>query len=71
MSLPYPGCEFFREYRDNNYSADNLLYNWDQTHVDAEIVVPQDNVAQRLLVKWKDYKVCLEELVLMHLIVLS
>ncbi|XP_054281383.1 myotubularin-related protein 14 [Macrosteles quadrilineatus] len=56
LSLPYPGCEFFREFRDQNYSAENLYYNWSQTHVDAEIIVPQDNITERVQVKWKDYK---------------
>lgn len=57
LSLPYPGCEFFREFRDQNYSAENLYYNWSQTHVDAEIIVPQDSVSERVQIKWKDYKV--------------
>ncbi|KAG8285683.1 Myotubularin- protein 14 [Homalodisca vitripennis] len=56
LSLPYPGCEFFKEFRDQNYSAENLYYNWSQTHVDAEIIVPQDSITDRVPVKWKDYK---------------
>nr|XP_046918073.1 myotubularin-related protein 14-like [Dermatophagoides farinae] len=36
LSLPYPGCEFFREYRDNSYSGEGLIYDWNQDFVDAE-----------------------------------
>ena len=25
--LPYPGCEFFKLYRDNNYQAEGKLFN--------------------------------------------
>jgi myotubularin-related protein 14 len=58
LSLPYPGCEFFREFRDHNYTAEKLFYNWSQSHVDAEIIVPQDIITERFQVAWKDYKVC-------------
>jgi len=40
LSLPYPGCEFFKKFRDNNYMARNLHYNWKQSFNDANINIP-------------------------------
>lgn len=57
MSLPYPGCEFFRQYRDNNYQAQDLVFDWTQAHVDASIVVPEDPLPNQLPIKWDRYKV--------------
>lgn len=30
LNLPYPGCEFFRGYRDNEYNGEGLVYDWNQ-----------------------------------------
>lgn len=30
LSLPYPGCEFFKSFKDHNYSAENLVFDWTQ-----------------------------------------
>ncbi|CAM6002184.1 unnamed protein product [Sphagnum balticum] len=43
MSLPYPGCEFFRDFRDNSYSAEGLIYDWNQHFVDAHLIVPHND----------------------------
>ncbi|XP_018322608.1 myotubularin-related protein 14 isoform X2 [Agrilus planipennis] len=56
ISLPYPGCEFFREYRDNDYTAEGLVFNWDQTYVDANIGVPDDPILAQLKINWEKYK---------------
>lgn len=56
VSLPYPGCEFFRQYRDNNYQAQDLVFDWGQAHVDASIVVPEDPLPNQLAIKWDRYK---------------
>ncbi|XP_034241404.1 myotubularin-related protein 14 isoform X1 [Thrips palmi] len=56
VSLPYPGCEFFRQYRDNNYQAQDLVFDWGQAHVDASIVVPEDPFPSQLPIKWDRYK---------------
>lgn len=60
ISLPYPGCEFFKEYRDNDYEASGLIFDWSQGHVDASIDVPEDNIASQLKIDWENYKVSLE-----------
>uniref|UniRef100_A0A146KSW7 Myotubularin-related protein 14 n=1 Tax=Lygus hesperus TaxID=30085 RepID=A0A146KSW7_LYGHE len=56
ISLPYPGCEFFKEYRDNDYEATGLVFDWSQGHVDAAIDVPDDNIASHLKIDWDNYK---------------
>jgi myotubularin-related protein 14 len=57
VSLPYPGCEFFKEYRDNDYVAEDLVFDWTQSHVDAVIGVPDDAVSSQLKIDWEKYKV--------------
>jgi myotubularin-related protein 14 len=57
VSLPYPGCEFFKEYRDHDYVAQDLVFDWTQSHVDAVIGVPDDAVSSQLKIDWEKYKV--------------
>lgn len=56
ISLPYPGCEFFKEFHDNNYSGEGLIFDWSQKSVDAEIGVPVDNVTSQLNINFDKYK---------------
>ncbi|XP_073994031.1 egg-derived tyrosine phosphatase [Rhodnius prolixus] len=56
ISLPYPGCEFFKKYRDNDYVAKGLVFDWSQGHVDANIGIPDDNIASQLKIDWHNYK---------------
>ncbi|XP_076163441.1 egg-derived tyrosine phosphatase isoform X2 [Ptiloglossa arizonensis] len=57
ISLPYPGCEFFREFRENDYLAKGLVFDWSQTHVDAQIGVPEDLISTQLRINWEQYQV--------------
>ena len=56
ISLPYPGCEFFREFRDNNYSGEGLIFDWSHKSVDAEICVPEDSILSQINIDWEKYK---------------
>lgn len=57
ISLPYPGCEFFREFRDNNYTHHKLVFDWSQAHVNADIGIPDDPVSLSLNhISWDQYK---------------
>lgn len=56
ISLPYPGCEFFREFRENDYLAKGLVFDWSQTHVDAQIGVPDDPISTQLRINWDEYQ---------------
>lgn len=60
ISLPYPGCEFFREFRENDYTAQGLIFDWSQGHVDANIGVPEDPITAQLKIEWDNYKVNLQ-----------
>ena len=57
ISLPYPGCEFFKQYRDNGYNAEELMFEWNQGHVDANIFVPPDVSTDALNLEWSQYRV--------------
>ncbi|XP_065367251.1 myotubularin-related protein 14 isoform X3 [Calliphora vicina] len=56
LSLPYPGCEFFKKFRDNNYMAKNLFYNWKLSFNDANISVPKLGPTTDLNINWNEYK---------------
>lgn len=56
ISLPYPGSEFFKEFRDNDYVADNLIFDWSQAYVDAKIKVPEDTISSQLEIDWNCYQ---------------
>ncbi|CAL8109799.1 unnamed protein product [Orchesella dallaii] len=56
VSLPYPGCEFFKKYRDNGYNGEDLVFEWNQTHVDANIFVPPDPITASLRTDWSAYR---------------
>ncbi|KAL2722824.1 myotubularin-related protein 14 [Vespula squamosa] len=49
ISLPYPGCEFFKEFRENDYCAKGLVFDWSQTYVDAQIGIPEDSISCQYL----------------------
>ncbi|RLU25113.1 hypothetical protein DMN91_003205 [Ooceraea biroi] len=55
ISLPYPGCEFFKEFRDQDYRSKGLVFNWCQNYVDAPISVPEDSIACQLGINWNRY----------------
>lgn len=56
LSLPYPGCEFFRTYREKGYAAEGLVFDWTQPFVDAELDVPADPALPLPDVHWADYR---------------
>uniref|UniRef100_A0A672RI06 Myotubularin related protein 14 n=1 Tax=Sinocyclocheilus grahami TaxID=75366 RepID=A0A672RI06_SINGR len=55
LSVPYPGCEFFREYKDRDYTAEGLVFNWNQDYVDAPLTIP-DFFTRNLNIKWSEYQ---------------
>lgn len=57
ISLPYPGCEFFKEFRENDYLAKGLVFDWSQTYVDAQIGIPEDSISTQLRINWEQYQV--------------
>lgn len=60
LSLPYPGCEFFKEFRDLGYSGEGLHFNWSQAFVDAQLVIPERTLSARVAPDWNNYRVIKE-----------
>lgn len=56
ISIPYPGCEFFKIYREHSYEARQIRFDWDQNFVDAEISIPANRITQSLQFDWRQYK---------------
>ncbi|XP_068763469.1 myotubularin-related protein 14 isoform X3 [Struthio camelus] len=55
LSIPYPGCEFFKEYKDRDYTAEGLIFNWKQDYVDAPLSIP-GFLTQSLNIDWSEYQ---------------
>ncbi|ROL45292.1 Myotubularin-related protein 14 [Anabarilius grahami] len=55
LSVPYPGCEFFREYKDRDYTAEGLVFNWNQDYVDAPLTIPI-RFTSNLNINWSEYQ---------------
>ncbi|CAL8335663.1 unnamed protein product [Merluccius merluccius] len=55
LSVPYPGCEFFKDYKDRDYTADGLVFNWNQDYVDAPLTIPT-RFTQNLNIDWSEYQ---------------
>uniref|UniRef100_A0A8C5WE92 Myotubularin related protein 14 n=1 Tax=Leptobrachium leishanense TaxID=445787 RepID=A0A8C5WE92_9ANUR len=55
LSIPYPGCEFFKDYKDRNYSAEGLVFNWKQDFVDAPLNIPYA-LTRNLNIDWREYQ---------------
>uniref|UniRef100_A0A8C6QZ79 Myotubularin related protein 14 n=1 Tax=Nannospalax galili TaxID=1026970 RepID=A0A8C6QZ79_NANGA len=55
LSIPYPGCEFFKEYKDRDYMAEGLIFNWKQDYVDAPLSIP-DFLTLSLNIDWSQYQ---------------
>ncbi|XP_031571957.1 myotubularin-related protein 14-like [Actinia tenebrosa] len=53
--VPYPGCEFFRDFKGKGYSADGLYFDWKQDYVDAQITIPE-KIHIQLGIEWNRYK---------------
>ncbi|KAG7493332.1 myotubularin-related protein 14 [Solea senegalensis] len=55
LSVPYPGCEFFKDYKDRDYTAEGLVFNWNQDYVDAPLTIPVC-FTQNLNIDWAQYQ---------------
>ena len=56
LSLPYPGCEFFQQYCQHGYQDSGLMFDWNQSYIDAEVVLPPP-LQDRPAVPWHLYRV--------------
>ncbi|XP_062271783.1 myotubularin-related protein 14 isoform X3 [Scomber scombrus] len=55
LSVPYPGCEFFKDYKDRDYTAEGLVFNWNQDYVDAPLTIPVC-FTKNLNIDWSQYQ---------------
>ncbi|XP_067931526.1 myotubularin-related protein 14-like [Watersipora subatra] len=55
-SLPYPGCEFFKKWRDKGYDGDKSRFDWNQDFVDARLELPNEKHLRIPTVQWHEYK---------------
>ncbi|KAG8127879.1 hypothetical protein E2320_014761, partial [Naja naja] len=55
LSIPYPGCEFFKEYKERDYAAEGLVFNWKQDYVDAPLSIPT-SLTKPLNIDWSEYQ---------------
>ncbi|XP_072845351.2 phosphatidylinositol-3,5-bisphosphate 3-phosphatase MTMR14 isoform X1 [Pogona vitticeps] len=55
LSIPYPGCEFFKEYKERDYTAEGLVFNWKQDYVDAPLSIPV-SLTKSLNIDWSEYQ---------------
>ena len=56
LTTPYPGCEFFKEWKDNSYTGETMKFDWSQNFVDAELDVPENPLFAQLGLDWKKYR---------------
>ncbi|XP_057701581.1 myotubularin-related protein 14 [Corythoichthys intestinalis] len=55
LSVPYPGCEFFKDYKERDYTAEGLVFNWNQDFVDAPLTIPAC-FNKNLNIDWAQYQ---------------
>jgi myotubularin-related protein 14 len=59
ISVPYPGVEFFKSYKDNFYNGAGVHFDWNQLGIDALLstlpkVVQNSPILKNI--KWEEYK---------------
>eukprot|EP00038_Savillea_parva_P019844 m.29248 g.29248 ORF g.29248 m.29248 type:complete len:718 (-) comp4578_c0_seq2:2096-4249(-) len=56
VTMPYPGCELFTQFRDLKYCGSSVRYNWDGEEVNAALQLPT-GYANALGINWaEDYR---------------
>ncbi|GAB1610738.1 myotubularin-related protein 14-like [Argonauta hians] len=55
LSLPYPGCEFFKEWKEHAYCGQEVRYDWSQPSIDAALDIPNE-LYSLTDVHWEFYK---------------
>lgn len=54
VCVPYPGCEFFADYSNNNYDGKDLCFDWNQQFIDADLQIP-DKISKVFEFNWTNY----------------
>jgi myotubularin-related protein 14 len=53
-AVPYPGCEFFKTFKDNKREADKLVYDWSLDFVNSTLSI--DSQIRDNKINWEEYK---------------
>ncbi len=53
-AVPYPGCEFFKTFKDNKREADKLIYDWSLDFVNSTLSI--DSQIRDNKINWEEYK---------------
>ncbi|KAK9890359.1 hypothetical protein WA026_010454 [Henosepilachna vigintioctopunctata] len=56
INIPYPGCEFFKEFYHHGKQGRNLVFDWDQRMVDKTLSLPTVDNFKDLEIEWGSYK---------------
>lgn len=57
IPTPYPGCEFFHDFKKNNYNSEGLMFNWCDPTIDSILNVRPNPAVDQLDIQWSKYKV--------------
>lgn len=57
MPTPYPGCEFFLDFKKNNYNSEGLMFNWSDPSITSTLIVKPNPAVDQLNIEWSKYKV--------------
>ncbi|VVC25066.1 Hypothetical protein CINCED_3A005390 [Cinara cedri] len=56
IPTPYPGCEFFLDFKKNNYNSEGLMFNWSDPSIDSTLNVKPNPAVDQLDIQWSSYK---------------
>lgn len=54
--VPYPGTEFFTQFRTHQYDASSMHFDWDQAFINARLSLPDNSIVNDIPVNWSQYK---------------
>ncbi|XP_026817694.1 myotubularin-related protein 14 [Rhopalosiphum maidis] len=56
IPTPYPGCEFFLDFKKNNYNSEGLMFDWSDPSIDSTLNVKPNPAVDQLDIQWSKYK---------------
>ncbi|XP_050426200.1 myotubularin-related protein 14 isoform X1 [Adelges cooleyi] len=56
IPTPYPGCEFFHDFKKNNYNSEGLMFNWSDPAINSTLNVKPNPAVDQLDIQWNKYK---------------
>lgn len=56
LGMPYPGCEFFKEWKESNYLGESVQYDWRQALNNSALDLPMTPLVTELDIDWSKYK---------------